>query len=79
MSKPDNLTDYARAGYDGAENPHLWSSACWYAHSFGRYMHDTGRPIPTDVRMSRGQSIRCRDMRFSFKHNGTALAFTREY
>ena len=77
MSKPDNLTDYARSGYDGNKNPHLWSSACWYAHAFGRYMHDTGRPVPTDVHMSRGQSIRCRDMRFTLNHAGKAISFER--
>lgn len=74
---PDSLTAYARAGFYGADNPHLATSPCWYAHAFGRYMHDTGRPIPTDVRMGRGDSIRCRDMRFTFTMNAGRISFER--
>lgn len=86
MRKAQSLTEYARAGYNGNDNPHLWSSPCWYAHIFGRYMHDSGRSIPDDVRMGRGDSIRCGDMRFTFKHESaterfsdeTRVVFTRE-
>ena len=65
-----DLTTEARAGFDGNPNPHLWSSAAWYAHALGAYLHGSGRTAPTDVRMGRGDSIRCRGMRFSFTHIG---------
>ena len=63
----DNLTQYAREGYDGNQNLHLYSSPCWYAHSLGQYLHATGRTVPADVRMSRGTSVRVKDM--IFKHD----------
>lgn len=68
MSKAESLTEYARAGYYGNANPHLCSSPCWYAHTLGVYLHGSGYSIPTDVRMGRGDSIRCDDMRFTFVH-----------
>jgi hypothetical protein len=74
-----NLTAEASAGYFGNDNPHLWSSPCWYAHALGRYLHATGRTVPRDVRMSRGNSIRCGDMLFSFTHTAPGrITFTRE-
>jgi hypothetical protein len=66
--KQSTLTAEAIAGYLGNINPHLATSPNWYAHALGRYLHDTGRTTPSDVRMGRGDSIRCRDMRFAFKH-----------
>lgn len=77
MSKAQSLTEEAIAGYHGNENPHLWSSPSWYAHALGSYLHGSGRSVPTDVRMGRGDSIRCRDMRFSFKHTGKHVSFER--
>ena len=78
MSKPSMmLTEYARNGFDGNENPHLSSSPAWFAHAFGRYMHDTGRAVPTDVRMGRGDSIRCIGMRFSFVYRSGKVSFER--
>lgn len=65
MRRAANLVEEARIGYYGNPNPHLYSSACWYAHSLGQHLHQTGRPIPTDVRMSRGYSMRVGDMVFS--------------
>lgn len=77
-SKANSLTDEARAGYYGNENPWLYSSPAWYAHALGRYMHDTGRSIPTDVRMGRGDSIRANNMRFTFKlEKGQGISFER--
>ena len=67
----DNLTNEARAGYDGNPNPHIYSSACWYAHALGQYLHATGRTPPRNVRMSRGYSIRANDM--LFKHDGSTF------
>lgn len=65
---PADLTEEARTGYYGNDNPHLPTSPCWYAHAFGRYLHQNGFPIPTaDVRMSRGNSIRCGTARWTFK------------
>jgi hypothetical protein len=63
--KLGDLTTDARAGYDGNENRNLYSSPCWYAHSLGRYLHDTGRSPPRGVRMGRGASVRANDMRFT--------------
>jgi hypothetical protein len=59
-----DLTEYARAGYDGNDNPYLYSSPCWYAHSLGQYLHASGRTPPRNVRMSRGSSVRANDMLF---------------
>lgn len=77
MSKPHDLTTEARNGYDGNANPHLSSSPCFYAHAFGRYMHDSGRTPPRDVRMGRGYSIRGNDMRFTIKQEGSRVEFER--
>jgi hypothetical protein len=60
----DDLTAYAHVGFAREPNPHLWSSPAWLAHELGWYLRDTGRAVPVDVRMGRGDSIRCRDMRF---------------
>lgn len=73
----DNLTDYARAGYDGSANPHLATSPAWYAHALGHYLHGSGRTPPRDVRMGRGDSIRANDMRFTFKHSDSRITFER--
>lgn len=67
MTKPIDLTVEARAGYDGNDCPHIWSSPAWLAHKFGEYLHSSGRTPPRDVRMGRGDSIRANDMRFKFK------------
>ncbi len=68
MSRPADLTAYAREGYDGNTNPHLYSSACWYAHSLGQMLHATGRNPPSDVRMSRGSKVRANGMLFEHIH-----------
>jgi hypothetical protein len=60
----------ALAGFNGNDNPHLYSSPAWYAHALGRYLHDTGRCVPRNVRMGRGYSIRANDMRFAIKETG---------
>lgn len=59
------LTDYARTGFDGTSNPHLFTSDAWHAHELGRHFQNSGRPVPRDVRMGRGNSIRASDMRFT--------------
>ena len=64
--KPDDLTDYARAGYKSEHCPHLWSSPAWTAHRLGEYLRESGRTEPRDVRMSRGQQIRANDMLFKY-------------
>ena len=69
----DSLTDYARAGYYGNANTHLYSSPAWYAHAFGQYLHATGRAIPADVRMGRGYSIRAGDTRYAIKGDKTPV------
>lgn len=79
----DDLTQYALEGYEGKENKHLYSSNCFYAHELGRYFQGSGRTKPSDVRMSRGHSIRAGDMLFkitesiSAKDGSLAQKFTR--
>lgn len=63
----DNLTQYAVAGFGGHPNLHIATSPAWYAHALGAYLLYTGRALPSDVRMGRGDSIRCRDLRFTFE------------
>lgn len=80
INKANSLTEYARNGYMRNENSHIWSSPVWYAHKFGEYLHATGRTVPTDVRMGRGDSIRNGDTRYTFKHDKadrSRLAFER--
>ena len=72
---PETLTSFARAGYDGSANPHLYSSPAYYAHALGQYLHATGRTPPHDVRMGRGDSIRANGLRFTF--SGKPLKFER--
>ena len=72
------MTEIAREGYDGNDNRHLASSPHFYAHALGRFLHDTGRSPPRDVRMSRGYSIRANDLLFKITHNkGNSIAFER--
>ena len=75
--KGDSLTEYARTGYYGNENTHLATSPAWYAHALGQYLHASGRQIPNDVRMGRGDSIRSGDMRFKFDYNKGRITFER--
>jgi hypothetical protein len=63
------LTEYARAGYDGNENPHIKTSPAWYAHVLGEWLHHTGRMPPKNVRMGRGYQIHANDMLFAFGKN----------
>lgn len=72
-----DLTTEARAGYDGNENPYLFSSPAWYAHALGKYLHDTGRNPPFGVRMSLGDHIRANDMLFSFEAKNGRITFER--
>lgn len=63
------LTTAARAGYDGNANPYLYSSPMWYAHSLGRYLHDTGRTPPRDVRPGRGSRMHANDLQWIHSDN----------
>lgn len=47
-------------------NSYLATSPCWYAYELGCFMWDSGRCLPHDVRMGRGDSIWANDMRFTF-------------
>lgn len=78
-TKPADLTSEARAGFEGAPNPHLATSAAWYAHETGAHLRQSGRSAPRDVRMSRGDSIRANDMVFRFKHRRTTGAVSLEF
>jgi hypothetical protein len=66
MSKANDLTAIARVGYDGNANPHLATSAHWFAHRIGEFLHRTGRTPPRNVRMGRGYHIHANDMLFAF-------------
>ena len=80
MSKPVlQLTEYARAGFDGNPNPHLSSSPAWFAHALGRHLHYDGHSVPKDVRMGRGDSIRACGMRFKFQYAAGLVRFTRVF
>jgi hypothetical protein len=63
-----DMTAVARARYDGNENRNYYTSPHYYAHALGAYLHASGRSVPRDVRMGRGDSIRANDMRFSITH-----------
>jgi len=58
------LTEYARVGFAGNPNPHIYSSPAWYAHELGAHLQATGRPVPDNVRMGRGYRVRNRDQVF---------------
>lgn len=77
-NKADSLTEYARNGYHGNANPHLATSPKWYAHALGQWLHGEGYPIPTDVRMGRGDSIRCDGARFMFTVAKGRIQFVKE-
>lgn len=65
MAKPADLTTEARAGFEGKPNPYIYSSPAWYAHALGQWFQRTGRPVPADVRMSRGSRVRVGDTVYS--------------
>lgn len=67
MANDNEMTERARAGYDGKPNPWLATSPAWYAHALGAYFRSSGRTAPRDVRMGRGYSIRANEMRFAIK------------
>lgn len=65
MSKVSDLTPAARQGYeasDGAVCPHFLSSPNGLAWTVGRWLRDTGRPAPRDVRAGRGYRMHANDM-----------------
>jgi len=74
MSRRD-LTGAALVGYMGEPCPFLATSPSWYAYKLGAFLKASGRAEPTDVAMSRGDSVRCRDM--LFKPNADASSFER--
>lgn len=61
-----NWTTIAQAGYNGAENPHLWSSDLWLVHEAGAYMQRTGRGNPLHAKKSRGYTVKINDMTFKW-------------
>jgi hypothetical protein len=63
-ARQDDLTAFALLGYNGADNPHIYSSACWYAHSLGQHFRAEYLAEPKKVRMSRGYKVRASDMLF---------------
>lgn len=71
MAKANDLTVYAQAGFRGERNTHIYSSPAWYAHELGVHMSITGRTEPSDVRMSRGATVRVRDLIFAHRGKGS--------
>jgi hypothetical protein len=67
MAKQNDLTAQAIDGYNGLPNQYLYSSANYIAHLLGRFLHDTGRTNPRNVRMSRGLTIHANDMLFRWE------------
>lgn len=78
MAKPMILDEHAIAGYGGAKNGNLYSSPAWYAHELGAFLKLTGRAKPSDVRMGRGYSVRCRDNVYKAVENKGVMAMTFE-
>lgn len=72
-----DLTACAIAGYYGNLNPHLYSSAAYYAHKVGAYAHSVGFAPPTKVRMGRGYQIHCNGMLFRMMDEGRSTSFQR--
>jgi hypothetical protein len=66
MANARDLSLEAGQGYDKLPNPHLYSSAVWYAHEIGRHFANTGWAAPQDVRMSRGYHVWASGMLFKF-------------
>jgi hypothetical protein len=64
-----SLTNEAIQGYDREPASYIPTSPSWYAYHLGIHLYVTGRSMPTDVRMSRGCTIRSGDL--LFKHVGT--------
>jgi hypothetical protein len=77
MAKPNDLTSYACTGFGGFPNPHIATSPARYAHALGAWFLRTGRTLPRDVRMGRGDSIRANDMRFTFTDTADCIRFER--
>jgi hypothetical protein len=78
--KMSDLTAIARTGYEAPTedpNPYYYSSANHSAYALGRYLRQSGRTSPRDVRMSRGYSIRANDMLFKIRHAKSTVSFER--
>ena len=61
-----SLTHRARLGFNGSELPQDASPIARRAYSLGRYLHDTGRNIPTDVRVRSGGQMLSGDLCFEW-------------
>lgn len=72
------MTAAALAGFDGKDNPHIYSAPTWYAHELGRYFRSMGHTCPTNVRMGRGYHIRAREMLFRIEGDRASATFIRE-
>lgn len=62
----NDMTYAALVGWSEGDKPcpYLQTSPAHIAWALGRFFRKSGRTQPSDVRMSRGYSIRCRDMLF---------------
>jgi len=71
------LDTYALQGYRGEPCALIATSPAWYAFKLGQYLKASGRAEPSDVRMSRGSSIRCRDSVYRPADEGEVSTFER--
>ena len=66
-----NLIEYARDGFfsrlENTTNPHMYSSACWYAWEAGRALDHSGRTKPVKATMGRGYSVNLKTAANEFK------------
>ena len=76
MKLNQDIQQAAKDGYELKANPHLYSSAMWYAHEIGAYLAKTGRTQPYDVSMGRGYTVRANGMLFK-EDKTTSYAFAR--
>lgn len=81
MAKPSKeIAAAVTAGYaaeTGATAPYLWSSPCWEAWQFGRFMRETGRSIDG---LNKGRGILWRTLggyAFKGEYFGPMLQFER--
>lgn len=56
-----DVTHHARDGWRaeaGEGNPYLFSSSAWCAWQVGRFLADTGKPMPDSAFVARGCKVR---------------------
>jgi hypothetical protein len=52
------MNEAFKAGYDGLNNPYIWSSDNWLLHEAGKSFENRGYPLPNKAWKSRGYAVR---------------------